>query len=164
MMKHILLLFSLCFTIEASHASSSSLDNDDDPRQQLEVIVQQFQSYIIKKDTRSLSALFLPEGGNWFTVKADGYYSSLKSENPNIQKIESSNYKDFMKYIESSENPIEEKFFNVKINTNGSIASVYFDFIFINNNKVANRGSESWQLVKTIDGWRISSMIYSANR
>ena len=48
------------------------------------------------------------------------------------------------------------------IHTDGTIAAVYFDFVFNVDGKANNRGSETWQLVKAADGWRIASIVYSS--
>jgi hypothetical protein len=48
------------------------------------------------------------------------------------------------------------------IHTNGTIAAVYFDFVFNVDGKANNRGSETWQLVKAADGWRSASIICSS--
>jgi hypothetical protein len=42
----------------------------------------------------------------------------------------------------------------------GGVASVYFNFDFLSGDKVSNRGSETWQMVRAEDGWKISSMLY----
>jgi hypothetical protein len=52
----------------------------------------------------------------------------------------------------------------VRIDTNGAVASVYFDFDFLIDGKVGNRGSETWQMVRAEEGWKISSMLYSIDR
>lgn len=44
------------------------------------------------------------------------------------------------------------------IHTDGTIAAVYFDFVFKIDGKAENRGSETWQLVKAVGGWRIAAM------
>jgi glycyl-tRNA synthetase (class II) len=49
----------------------------------------------------------------------------------------------------------------VRVDTNGAVASVWFDFDFLDDGKVTNRGSESWQMVRAEDGWKISSMLFS---
>jgi hypothetical protein len=51
----------------------------------------------------------------------------------------------------------------VQINSDGTIASVYFDFIFLSDGKETNHGSEAWQLVKGTDGWNIAAITYSSN-
>jgi hypothetical protein len=48
------------------------------------------------------------------------------------------------------------------IHADGTIAAVYFDFVFNVDGKANNRGSETWQLVKADNGWRIASIIYSS--
>jgi len=52
----------------------------------------------------------------------------------------------------------------VRIDTNGTVASVWFDFDFLVDGKVTNQGSETWQLVRTDDGWKINAMLYSVDR
>ena len=38
------------------------------------------------------------------------------------------------------------------------------DFDFLEDGKVTNRGSETWQMVRAADGWKIAAMLYSAGR
>jgi hypothetical protein len=59
---------------------------------------------------------------------------------------------------------VEERFHNVRIETNGAVASVYFDFDFLVDGKVTNRGSEAWQMVRDEQGWKIGAMLYSMGR
>ena len=65
--------------------------------------------------------------------------------------------------VAHSDKAIEERFYDVRIDTNGTVASVWFDFDFLESAKVTNRGSETWQLVHTIEGWKIQAMLYSAH-
>jgi hypothetical protein len=48
------------------------------------------------------------------------------------------------------------------LRTDGTIAAVYFDFVFKVDGKASNRGRETRQPVKAADGWRIASIIYSS--
>ena len=41
----------------------------------------------------------------------------------------------------------EEEFANVKIDTDGEVASVSFDYVFLANGIKSNWGKELWQLV-----------------
>ncbi len=54
-----------------------------------------------------------------------------------------------------------EEIDNLKIETDSNIANVYFDYVYYEDDKKHNWGSESWQLVHTINGWKISSVVYS---
>lgn len=55
----------------------------------------------------------------------------------------------------------EEKISNLKIDTDGLIASINFDYqMLVNENKIKS-GREFWQLIKTNEGWKIVSVIHS---
>ena len=161
-MKHTILT-SLLFAciITGARAEPASTATNKEAVAQLEQIVQQFQANIINKDAAALGALFLPEHNSWLMVLDDDSYASAKKKKPDVRKVFPSTYGEFVAFVGSSKKAIEEKFSNVKIETNGSVASVYFDFVFMQDGTASNRGSESWHLVKTQDGWKISSMIYS---
>lgn len=85
----------------------------------------------------------------------------VKARDPQASKVTPSNWKKFSEFIGHANKPVEERFYNVRIDTNGAVASVWFDFDFLLDGKVTNRGSESWQMVRAEDGWKISSMLYS---
>jgi len=57
----------------------------------------------------------------------------------------------------------EETFSNVRIDSDGAVAAVSFDFTFLADGKLANLGKEAWLMVKTERGWKISSIAYSIN-
>jgi hypothetical protein len=132
--------------------------------QEIEKIVQQFQRNIIDKDAAALGALFLEKDNSWLTVLSDERYEALKAKHGEIPRVRPSTYGAFVKSIGESKTPVEEKFYNVKIHTNGYVATVYFDFDFLDNGRVVNKGAESWHMVRTGEGWKISSMIFSVGR
>lgn len=164
-MKHLTFIGIMfaCILGSADAESASTADNKEAVAQ-IEQIVQQFQTHIINKDAAALGALFLPENNSWLTVLDDETYAAAKKKKPDASKVFPSTYGKFVAFVGNSKKPIEEKFFNVKIETNGAVGSVYFDFTFHQDGVVSNRGSESWHMVKTADGWKISSMIYSVGR
>ncbi|MES2296603.1 MAG: nuclear transport factor 2 family protein [Pseudomonadota bacterium] len=148
--------------IGSAHAEvSASSTGNPEAVAQIEQIVHTFKKSIIDKDAKTLGALFLSENNSWLTVLDAGLYPRVKAKKPEAKKVRASTYQDFVGFVGSTKEAIEEKFSNVQVHTNGSVAAVYFDFVFVMNDKVTNRGSESWHLVKTDEGWRISSMIYS---
>lgn len=135
-----------------------------DAAKDIDQVVQQFQAAIIAKDATALSALFLDKDNSWLTVLDAAAFAEVKAKRPDVQRVRAGSYKDFSQFVGTSKVPVEEKFYNVKINTNGAVASVYFDFDFLMEGKVTNRGSESWHMVNTNGGWKISSMIYSMGK
>jgi hypothetical protein len=152
------LALTLPFIVVAAPAAPST-----DAKQEIQRIVDTFQTAIIAKDGKTLSNLFLPKGGAWFTVLSDESYARIKAKEPTAPRFKQGTYTDFVDFVAASKEPVQETFSNVRIDTDGAVASVYFDFVFLANHVENNRGSEAWHLIKTNDGWKISSMIYSAN-
>lgn len=97
----------------------------------------------------------------WLNVLTDSAYARARAKSSTAQKVRVSNYKDFANLVSTTPKSFDPEHSNVAIHTDGTIAAVYFDFVFNVDGKANNRGSESWQLVKAADGWRIASIIYS---
>ncbi|SFR88458.1 SnoaL-like domain-containing protein [Dyella sp. OK004] len=134
-----------------------------DPSDDIHRLIDGFQKAIVAKDGKALSDMFLPSGGAWVTVLSDDSYARMKAKSPNVPRYKLGNYADFVQFVATSKVPIEERFNQVRVETDGAVASVYFDFVFLQDGKENNRGSETWHVVKTDDGWKISSMTYSVN-
>ena len=127
----------------------------------LRQLVQQFQDAILAQDGKALAGLFLPDQNFWLSVLDETAYAQAKARNPAARKVTAWTSRKFIDFVAGSDKPVEERFTNVRIETNGAVASVYFDFDFLVAGVVSNRGSETWQLVKGEDGWKISAMLYS---
>lgn len=150
-----LLLSGLLLSV-SSQAVHAEPAGDDAAVAEIDTIVKAFQAAIVAKDRAALEAMFLPADNSWLTVASGGI--RLKPGQPRVRP---STYRKFTEFVGSSKMPVEERFYNVRIHSNGSIGTVYFDFDFVEDGKVTNRGAESWHLVKTDGGWKISSMVYS---
>ena len=127
-------------------------------------VVQQFQAAIIAHDGKTLGSLFLQDHDSWLSVADEQTWAAVKARNPAARKILPDSWKKFAEFVQTAPKPVEERFYNVRIDTNGAVASVWFDFDFLVDGKVTNRGSESWQMVLAEDGWKISSMLFSIGR
>ena len=150
----------LAVILAASLAAPARAADTDAIRQ----VVQQFQSAIVARDGKTLGSLFVQDGGSWLSVLDDATYAAAKARNPAAKKLEPSTWRKFADFVQHSARPVEERFHDVRIDTNGTVASVWFDFDFLVDGKVTNRGSETWQLVRTDDGWKIQAMLYSVDR
>ena len=133
-------------------------------RAQIQRVVEVFRTSIITKDKSTLGSLFMPTGGSWIKVMDDETYQRLKATQPGVAKLKPGTYQDFANFLGASQQRLEEKFLNVRIHTDGAVASVYFDFVFLVDDKETNRGNETWQLVNTGDGWKINALIYSTDQ
>lgn len=137
---------------------------DDHAQAAVEIrqVVESFRMAIIRHDGQGLKALFLPEQGNWLSVMHDELYRKIRTQHPEAVQIRQSNHVEFADFVANAKTPVEEKFYNVRVETNGTIGTVYFDFDFLDNGKVENRGAETWQLIHTEAGWKIAAMLYSS--
>ncbi|GAB4453481.1 MAG: hypothetical protein Fur0028_08930 [Bacteroidales bacterium] len=96
----------------------------------------------------------------WLGIAKEKSYLADLKRNPNANDYFTSSYKRFFKNI-SDNNSYEEKFYNIHIVEDGSIANVSFDYSFWKNNNKQNWGRESWGLIKTGNQWKICSVIFS---
>lgn len=127
-------------------------------------VVEQFKAAIIAHDGKTLDGLFLQGHDSWLTVADDKMWAEVKPRHPAARKWMADSRRKFVDFVQTSPKPIEERFYNVRIDTNGAIGSVYFDFDFLSDGKVTNHGSETWQMVRDEDGWKIAAMLYSMGK
>jgi ketosteroid isomerase-like protein len=136
---------SLLLVSSAALANNASKDLAD-----IQQLMDTFHEAVVSHDGARLSALFIPEGSTWLNV--------LKSP-PNVRV---GSYQDFAKFVSTTKSQLDPKHSHLQIHTDGTIASAYFDFVFLIDGKEENKGSETWQLVKGPDGWRIAAITYSS--
>ena len=134
----------------------------DTDQAQVAQLVERFKAAIVAHDRAGLEALFVPEGGAWFEVLGEDAFRRIKTRKPELSRVHPDSYRHFAAFVGNAKQPIEEQFSNVRIHTDGAVASVYFDYVFLLGGKRNNVGSETWQLVHTNDGWKISAMAYSS--
>ena len=135
----------------------------DSPKAEIEQVVARFQASLKAHDRAALTVLFLADSKAWWTVLGDNSFQKVKAKHPEVPRYKAGTWQGFVDYVGGAKASIEERFHNVRIETDGSVASVYFDFEFVADGKVENRGAETWQLIRTDDGWKIASMLYSSN-
>ncbi|MDQ0009575.1 ketosteroid isomerase-like protein [Luteibacter jiangsuensis] len=153
--RHFLVL--LAFVAAAPCAAA------DSPKAEIEQVVTRFQASLKTHDRAALANLFLADSKAWWNVLGDESYRKVKAKHPEAARYKAGTWQEFADYVGGTKASIEERFHNVRIETDGSVASVYFDFEFVADGKVGNKGAETWQLIRTDDGWKIASMLYSSN-
>lgn len=156
-----LILFAT-FVVMPAHAADRPLaGNHTSDRAEIHKVVEQFEAALIARDGHTLAGLFLQDHDSWVSVADAAKWAKLRALNLQARKVLPSSWRKFSKFIHDAKVPVEERFYNVRIDTNGAVAAVWFDFDFLVDGKVVNRGSESWQMVRAEYGWKISSMLYS---
>jgi hypothetical protein len=126
-------------------------------------VMDTFHRAVVNHDGAQVAALFIPEGSTWLNVLSDEAYARAAVKTPGVAKIRVGSYKEFADFVSTSKVSIEPRHSHVKILSDGTIAAAYFDFEFMIDGKLENRGSETWQLVKGPEGWRIAAITYSSD-
>ena len=135
-------------------------------RQQIEGIVETFRTAIIKKDTASFMKLFLHEGITWTGAFTDTtvereYANRPDPKLPRPPKYFSSSPRKFIEGIAKDPEQLAETFANLRIDSDGDVAQVWFDYSFMAGDYKQNWGKESWQMVRTESGWKIAAVVWS---
>lgn len=125
-------------------------------------LIDAYHEAVHAHDAARLSDLFLPEANLWLSVLADDAYAAARKTKPDAEKIRIGSSADFAKLVSNPKVNLNPTQTDVQIHSDGTIASVYFHFIFLIDGKEQNRGSETWTLVKGTEGWRIAAIIYSS--
>jgi ketosteroid isomerase-like protein len=129
----------------------------------IEQVMKQYHEAVVTHNGAALSALFLPDANIWLNVLTNSTYDRETAKTPTAQKVRVGNSRDFVKFVSTTTKSLDPEHSNVVIQTDGTIAAVYFDYVFNIDGKAENHGSETWQLVKTAVGWRIAAMCYSSD-
>jgi len=149
-------------TAEPPAAQTQTANDHHVDEAAIEQVMKQYHAAILTHDGAALAGLFLPDANLWLNVLTDSAYARAQAKSATAQKIRVSSYREFAKLVSTTPKCFDPQHSKVVIHTDGTIAAVYFDFVFKVDGKVNNRGSETWQLVKAADGWRIASIIYSS--
>ena len=152
-----LALFSIPLIAQTQNADDHHVDETA-----IEQVMKQYHAAILAHDGTKLSSLFLPDANLWLNVLTDSAYARAQAKSTTAQKVRVSNYRDFAKLVSTTTKNFDPEHSDVVIHTDGTIAAVYFNFFFNVDGKANNHGSETWQLVKAADGWRIASIVYSS--
>lgn len=128
---------------------------------QVREVVERFRKAIIAGDGDALRALFLPQPQTWISVSSDESHARARAVDPKATRLHPGSYDRFADDIAANPGREEEVFSNIDVRTDGAVAAVVFDFVYRIDGKAGNRGQEAWHLVKTDDGWKIVSLVYS---
>jgi hypothetical protein len=149
-----------------SHAAVARQNEEKDVAA-IKQVVEQFRTSIIHKDKTAFTSLFFsqkPEEVTWQFVVDDARLARFRKTRPESKKarhIPEVNYLTFIDSVCSSEKASEEVFSDVQVDTDGEVASVNFDYSYLANGVQTNSGREMWQLIRTEEGWKIISVIWS---
>lgn len=131
---------------------------------QIEQVIERFKAAIVAKDKSAMAALFYDKKVVW---RSSGHPASrdalARMQGKPTAVVEDQGAYEFLDDPRLAKVAIEERFYHPQIITDGQIATVAFSYDFRLQGSIQNWGAESWQLVKTPEGWRILHLLFSVN-
>ena len=130
-------------------------------------VVESFRASLIAKDKPGYMGLFFsdkPEEIGWQFVSEDTRLQHIRETKPDAikaRRIPGNNFIALIDAAVATKEPREETIDKLRIETDGEIASVSFDYSFLANGKPTNWGREMWLLLRTERGWKIYSVVYT---
>jgi hypothetical protein len=153
-------LFLAMITATSLHATDTVANTDAADYAQIQRLVDHFKDAIHTKNGDAMRGMLLP-GGTWADVLDKDSFAKARAVKTGVQQFTTGDLEKLAKFVGTAPKPIDEIFDNVHIETDGIIGTVSFNYKFLMDSKLMNHGVETWQLVHTEDGWKISAMLYS---
>ena len=163
-MKTLTALLCCLLPFAACADATSPSEREGAAKKQIEDVIDTFRTAIIDRDKERFTQLFLHDKPAWQSVMSDDGLQRIRQKNPQAMKVRVNPERTYLSFIDgivAGPGRSEETFKNVRIDTDGDIASVYFDYSFNADGRRTNYGKEAWHLVNTDGGWKIVSVIWS---
>ena len=157
----------LAASLIAGCATAPSAPDTSRDRAAIAAVVESFRLALLNKDRKAYLDLFFasePAAIGWQSVVDDEVLARIRRERPQAIKARPRPDNNFVSLIDSvvaSSAIEEERIERLQIDTDGEIASAAFDYTYLSGGRATNRGREMWQLVRTEQGWKIFSVIYT---
>jgi len=120
-------------------------------KEDIEKLMAGYHEAVVAHDGEKVKSFFLPQGTAWFTVVSASH------------KLRPGSYQDFASFVSTTKSALDPRHTELELRSDGTVATVWFRFQFMIDGKEENRGHETWQLVKTEQGWRIAALSYSSD-
>lgn len=134
-----------------------------DNKKAIQAIIDVYSESVIAKDSIAFYGLFNEGNVVWCAAYKDRTQAKeieAKGEKKAGSNYFSGSYKGFMRGLYGDQ-ATEDKFDNIKIIEDGTVASVTMDYSFWADHKMTNWGSKYLNLIKRDGKWKITSVIYS---
>ena len=161
-MKKIAVLCTLLWLLAGCASAPSVASNADHAA--IHQVIASFRTAIIQRDKPRFLSLFLQDNTPWQAVMSDQSLDSIRLKNPQAIKARpnpGNNPVSFIDSIVKDKNSSEETFSNIRIDGDGDVAAVSFDYAFLSNGVATNHGKEVWLMVRTEGGWKIMTLAWS---
>lgn len=130
----------------------------------IQAVIAAFDNAIQTKDIATLSSLFNEGKIEWLaTGHPESRALAAKMTGQAVGVVEEQGAYQFLSDPRLKNISLREEFGPPTIHSDGQLATVTFDYNFQANGAVQNWGIESWQMVKTEQGWKIVHLMFSYN-
>ena len=126
-------------------------------------LIDRYSESVIKRDSIAFYELFNNDVVSWCAaIKEKSHAREMEGKDKETIRDSyfSSNYRQFMRGL-FRYGSTEDKFDNIRIHEDGTVASVLMDYSFWVDNKMTNWGSKYLSLIKRGGRWKITGVIYS---
>lgn len=157
-MKKLKLIPILFLAVFNSHAQQQTAS-----KQEINTIIKKYAASVIQKDSTAFYDLFNTDNVTWcgaVTDRSQKKAAEKKGYKRSRSGYFSGTYKDFFRGLYKYQST-EDKFDNITIIEDGTVASVTMDYSFWADNKMTNWGGKYLTLIKRDGKWKITSVIYS---
>ncbi|MFB9108191.1 nuclear transport factor 2 family protein [Flavobacterium gyeonganense] len=135
----------------------------EDDKKIIASIIDTYSKSVIVKDSISFYSLFNDKNVTWcagYKDRTQAKEIEVKGEVKAGSNYFSGSYKGFLRGLFRYKSA-EDKFDNIKIVEDGTVASVTMDYSFWVDGKMKNWGSKYLNIIKRDGKWKIVSVIYS---
>ena len=153
---HSLIFIALLGQSISSFAEVTESEAQQISKDEIKQIIAGYQSAIMTKDEKKFDQLLQRDLISWLETTPDNRTGILPS-----QMGLKTPQQGFYHSVFGSDAKFEEKISNIRIQTDGDVASVFYDYEFFKNEKKIKNGSKSWHMVRNFEGWRINSILSS---
>lgn len=124
-------------------------------------LIEEYSRSVIARDSSAFYALFNDAPVTWCaSLKDKSIAKEAETKGLKRRSYFSGSYKGFMRSLFRYEST-EDKFDNIWIVEDGTVASVMMDYSFWGNKKMTNWGNKYLTMIKRDGKWKITSVIYS---
>lgn len=160
-MMRIVKMFTITLLlITAQWCYSQKADNN---KREINAIIASYSKSVIERDSSAFYSLFVDGAVSWCGALKDSSQArevAKKGEKAAGSNYFAGSYKGFMRSLFRFK-ATEDKFDNVTIVEDRTVASVMMDYSFWGDNKMTNWGNKYLTLVKKDGQWKITSVLYS---
>jgi hypothetical protein len=150
-----LLSIALLITAHQSYAQHGT-----DNKKEIDIIINKYIKSVIEKDSTTFYDLFNDGPVTWCAAIKDRSQAREIEKNGIKPAYFSGSYKSFLRSL-FRYNSTEDKFDNIRVVEDGTVASVTMDYSFWANGRMTNWGSKYLTLIKRDGKWKITGVIYS---